>query len=803
MAASSVVQMRQLGAVQSHEADARGVTIQCDGGVLRLSVVAANVVRVRVAFGGEFVPRRAWAVNRDDAEWEVVQFSTNATDDALILKTESFTLPVARADAAVTLQDSTGRLLCADTGTAQQQANGALSLTKQLDDDEHIYGCGERSGLLDKRGRICTNWTVDPWLDHSDHGPGTDNMYHAIPFYMALREGERVGYGLYLNNSYRSAFDFGATHAQALGIRADDGELDYYLIVGDPAAIVEGYTAITGRMGLPPAWALGYQQCRWSYMSSDIVRDVARQFRERQIPCDTIVLDIDYMRGWRVFTWNPDAFGDHEALVAELTAQGFKVVTIIDPGVKYDQNSGYPVFDTGKEIAGFIKTAAGDDWRGCVWPGDCAFPDFSRSAVRQWWGDLNGAWVGQGIAGIWNDMNEPAVHDRPFGYVGERNTDIPPDAPQGDDGETTWAETHNLYGYLEDWATYDGLRKAQPDARPFVLTRSGFAGIQKYSAVWAGDNSSYWEHLEMSLPQLANLSMSGVAFVGCDIGGFGGNASGELFARWIQLGAFYPFARGHSAIGTQQHEPWVFGEDVEAISRRYIELRYRLLPYFYTHFMNATRTGAPVWRPLFYDFPEDRAVIALHDQVMVGDALMVAPVYRPNQEFRHVYLPAGVWYNYWTGERYDGPVHILAHAPLDTLPLFTRGGTVIPHAPKMQYTGEKPIDSIRYTINPDAQGNATGRFYEDDGHSQAYTRGDFAYTTITCTRDANGTHIIHAAREGAYAIPSRVIRVRVYGIPASHATVNGQDAAITQTDDGALMVEVGDDTGTWEVSIAG
>jgi alpha-glucosidase len=312
-------------------------------------------------------------------------------------------------------------------------------------------------------------------------------------------------------------------------------------------------------MPLPPRWALGYHQSRYSYYPADVVRRVAREFRERRLPADAIYLDIDYMDGYRVFTWHPERFADPRALTRDLAEQGFKLVTIIDPGVKYEPEGGYRAYDEGHERGYFIRDKqTGGEWMGFVWPGRCVFPDFVRAEVRRWWGDLHRGLVEDGVRGIWNDMNEPAVHAH--ANIHEDREFIVPDddTPQGDCTEpTTHAETHNLYGHLEDRATYDGLRRLRPDERPFVLTRAGFAGVQRWSAVWTGDNSGVWEHLEMSLPQLMNLGLSGVPFVGVDIGGFWGNSTRDLFrpldaARRVLSVRAEPFGywrRGQGAVG--------------------------------------------------------------------------------------------------------------------------------------------------------------------------------------------------------------------------------------------------------------
>jgi alpha-glucosidase len=588
----------------------------------------------------------------------------------------------------------------------------------------------------------------------------TDAMYQAIPFFMALRQG--VGYGLFFNTTFWSRFDVGVDQPDILRLETLGGELDYYIIYSpEPAEIVQTYTQLTGRMSLPPQWALGYHQCRWSYDSESEVRQLVQQLRQRRIPCDVIHLDIDYMFGYRVFTWNPRRFPDPQKLLSDLAEDGIKVVTIVDPGVKFEPQADYTVYDQGLEKDYFIRRADGKVFHGYVWPGRAVFPDFLRPEVRQWWGDLHRNLTDVGVAGIWNDMNEPAMNDRPFGDEGGQKIFFPMDAPSGpDDERTTYAETHNLYGLMMARACRQAVEKLRERSRTFVLTRSGYAGVQKWSAVWTGDNHSLWEYLEMSLPMLCNLGLSGVAFVGADIGGFAGNATPELFARWMQAGMLYPFMRAHSMINTKRHEPWEFGPQVEAICRQYIELRYRLLPYIYTLFWEATTTGAPVLRPLLYHYPDDPKTYELYDQVLLGSSLMAAPVYRPGVEKRLVYLPAGTWYDWWTGESYQGATYILADAPIEKMPMYIRAGSIIPLGPVMQYVGESPLNQLRLRITP---GIGEWTLYEDDGHSFAYRDGACSTTTYRVYLEDTQVVVEIQARQGQWTPHPRNVIVEVVG----------------------------------------
>lgn len=731
---------------------------------LRITALADKIIRLRYSPTGEFLPRRSWAVAKADSEFKGVYLAVSEEEETIKFETAQLSLRVRRANGTVALSTSAGRLLLQDVADQGPvwRADGSLSSLKVLPPDEYYYGFGERTSLLEKRGRRYTCWNTDPGDISFDHGPGADRLHQSIPFFMALRAGEG-GYGLFFNNTFKTVFDVGHTDPNFLSLEAAGGELDYYVFYGpEPAAIVEAYTDLTGRTPLPPRWALGYHQSRWGYYPEDKVRDIVQNFRLRQIPLDAVHLDIDYMDGYRVFTWDKTHFPEPEKLLADLQKQGVKVITIIDPGVKYDPANNYQVYDEGEQQNFFIRDANGEVFHGYVWPGDSVFPDFARPEVRNWWGSLHKKLIEAGVQGIWNDMNEPALASAPFGAPQCRLMDVPNDAVQGSGAEvTTHAEVHNLYGLHENMGTYEGLRKLQPDKRPFLLTRAGFAGIQRWAAVWTGDNAALWEHLEMAMPQLCNLGLSGVSFAGTDIGGFHWHSSSELWARWIELGAFYPFSRGHSITTARQKEPWTWGDRTENIARKYIQLRYRFLPYLYTLFDESARTGSPVMRPLLYEFYQDPQVMQLQDQVMLGSSLLLAPVYRPGVQYRHVYLPEGGWYDFWSGEL-QTESNLLVHAPLEVLPLYVRAGTILPLGPVMQYSDELPLDRLTLEIYLDSSGNAQGQLYEDDGQSFAYTQGESCTTTFKVTTSFNGERYLQVQRSGSYQPPRRTIEIRLH-----------------------------------------
>ncbi|MEH2166587.1 MAG: glycoside hydrolase family 31 protein [Nostoc sp.] len=746
------------------------INFDCGDSRLTINVLAPNLIRVRLAQTGEFMPRRSWAVTLDDAEWTTTPFTVRETEATVEIETAQIRVCVQREKCRIACFDKANRPFAQDAEMGIGWRMGAVAGWKQIAVDEHFYGFGERTGFLDKLSEVKTNWTTDAL----DYDALTDEMYQAIPFFMALRP--EVSYGIFFNTTFWSQFDIGAEQPGIWKMETRGGELDYYIIYGpEPAQILDTYTQLTGRMPLPPKWALGYHQCRWSYESETVVRELAKEFRQRRIPCDVIHLDIDYMRGYRVFTWSPQRFPNAAKLISDLAEDGFKTVTIIDPGVKYEPEGNYDVFDRGLENDYFVRKADGTLFHGYVWPEKAVFPDFLRPDVCNWWADLHKSLTDIGVAGIWNDMNEPAINNRPFGDEGEKIW-FPLDAPQGGEEaggrgqgaggnvpvfSSTHTEVHNLYGLMMAKACYEGLERHRSSERSFVLTRSGYAGVQRWSSVWMGDNQSLWEHLEMSLPMLCNMGLSGVGFVGCDIGGFAGNATAELFARWMQVGMLYPMMRGHSAMSTARHEPWVFGDRVENICREYINLRYQLLPYIYSLFWEAATTGAPILRPLLYHFPNDPKTYSLYDQVLLGASLMAAPIYRPGVEHRAVYLPAGTWYDWWSGDRYEGPIHILAHAPLERMPLYVRSGAIVPMQPVKQYVDQTPLDEIRLRIWP---GNNEYQLFEDDGQTNEYQDKNFSLTNITVFTESNQTVVEIGARVGKWTPLSREVIVELVGV---------------------------------------
>lgn len=510
---------------------------------------------------------------------------------------------------------------------------------------------------------------------------------------------------------------------------AADGELDYYFIYGETISeVVTAYTSLTGRSPLPQMWTLGYHQSRWSYSSAQEILELAKNFRKYGIPCDAIHMDIDYMDNFKVFTSDDEKFPNLTQLSEALNEMGIKLVTIIDPGTKAEE--GYFLYDEGVKKGYFAKDQEGKIYHNVVWPGDSVFPDFTSSAVRQWWGSQTSRLFNQGIRGIWNDMNEPASFQGP----------LPDDVVfSGDDHPRLHKEVHNIYGHLMAKATYEGIKKLD-QKRPFVITRACYSGSQKYTTAWTGDNQSLWSHLKMSIPQLLNLGMSGMPLVGTDIGGFGSNTTPELLSRWIEANCFSPLFRNHSAKYTRRQEPWQFNAETLEINKKYIKLRYKFLPYLYDLCYEESQTGLPILRPLVMHYQSDRTTWECNDEYLVGDSILVAPVTEQGARARMVYLPEGVWVDYWTGERISGRQYILKEAPLDLCPIYIKGGSILPAWEDTHFIPEEgidklvleyyPVDSVNELLSLTENSHnvlspITYTHYQDNGMDFSYESGEY------------------------------------------------------------------------------
>jgi alpha-glucosidase len=602
---------------------------------------------------------------------------------------------------------------------------------------------------------------------------------------MTYRAG--IAAGIFLDNTARSSFDFGKESPSSYSFGAVAGPVDYYIFPGpSPRRVVETYAWLTGKPPLPPRWMFGFQQSRYSYTPESRLMEIANRLRADHIPADALYLDIDYQDRNRPFTVNTQTFPDLPKALATLHGMQFHVVAITDLHVA-EVAEGYPPYDSGMAGNNFLHRPDGSVYVGSVWPGPSVFPDFTRAQSRAWWGTLYKPLVGMGFDGFWNDMNEPSVFDSPTGTI---PLDVLHriDEPGFCARTATHAEIHNVYGMENSRATYDGLRKIEPDTRPSVLTRATYAGGQRYAATWTGDNSSTWNHLRMTSPMLKSLGISGFSFSGADVGGFAGTATPELLTKWIEISAFQPIDRDHTEKGTGDQEPWVGGEQHENIRRRFIEERYRLMPYFYTLAEETARTGLPMIRALFLDYPDaarDKHPIdidqGVESEFLLGHDLLIAPSPYPDAPDAYtVEFPSANWYDYWTGERVPHPatdadpepnapppateqvaLSASVHPSIESLPVYVRGGAILPIEPLVQSTEETPQGPL--TLRVYAGDDCRGSLYTDDGESFAFERGDFLRMSFTCSVTSNGIEIAISRHEGSFVPWWKTIRLEIYG----------------------------------------
>ena len=706
-----------LGNYQSYHQNPNGLEIQTTYGVLRLTLYSESIVQI-LASRSSLKEDFSYAVVGTPRS---VKFLINENNDLLLIATSVLKISVAKSGSFISISDLDGTIINEDDkGLGLQWIGEQINCYKKLQEGERFLGLGEKNGPLDKRGRGYINWNTDAYA----YSPDADPLYCSIPFYIGVHH--QKAYGIYFDNSFRSQFNFGASNNRFSSFSADSGEMKYYFIAGDSVSkIIDSYTYLTGRTPLPPKWSIGYQQCRYSYYPDREVLRIAENFRERDLPADAIVLDIHYMDEYKIFTWDKKNFPDPKGLIAKLKSLGFHVVVMCDPGIKVE--AGYEPYDSGVKEEIFIKYPDGTNYTGQVWPGWCHFPDFTNEAARKWWADHFKDYVALGVDGFWNDMNEIATWGNML-----------PDLMQFDfDGrKSTTREGRNLFGMMMARSTYEGTKNLMKK-RPFNLTRSGFAGIQRYAAVWTGDNVAYDAHMMAGIRLVNSMGLSGLAFTGYDIGGFVGNADEKLFARWLSIGAFSPFFRGHTMINTRDSEPWAYGEKVEEISRNYMKLRYRLLPYLYSLFYDASKTGMPINRSLAIDYTFDPKIYdhQYHNQYFFGPSILVAPA-ESNKDLLKVYLPEGNWFELYNDHAHGGNQEIITDCPIERLPVYVKGSAIIPMREAAGNTTKEDGEVLEIHLYK-GDSNNDFMFYEDDGESFEYENEVFASRNISYTPQKN------------------------------------------------------------------
>ncbi|ELC8426651.1 DUF4968 domain-containing protein [Clostridium perfringens] len=614
----------------------------------------------------------------------------------------------------ISFKDLEGNIINEDFQPSFKDEEGNVYISK-VNDCLAYYGLGEKGGDLNKKGCYTENFNTDD--------PETDDdsitYYKTIPFYVALKE--EATYGIFFDNSFRSYFDIGKEMGDRIFFGAIGGQIQYYFIPGENIKeVVKNYTALTGRMEMPPLWSLGYQQCRFSYFSQEEVRELVKTFEEKDIPLDVVYLDIDYMDGFRVMTFKTPNFDDAAGLIGDLKEKGIRTITIIDPGVKVDEE--YDVFKRGKEGNHFTKKLDGEMFIGAVWPGDSAFPDFSNKDCREWWKSELKKFISEhGMDGIWNDMNEPCV------FNNDHKTMLETCLHNSDNGVIEHKEFHNRYGFEMSRCSKEAQEELHPNERGFSMTRATYAGGQRYSSVWTGDNMSLWSQMRMSISMNANLGISGFSFVGNDVSGFGLDSSEELFIRWMEMGPFIPIFRNHSNMYTRRQEPWAFGPRAEKIAKKSIELRYELLPYIYDLYYISHKEGLPIFRPMIMEYEKDMNLLNMREQFMLGENMLVAPVLYEGERSKTVYLPKGSWFNYFTMEKLQGGKWYKLPCELDEILVFVKEGSIIPtYNKKFRNVKERPKNILLKVFGE----NAKGFHYNDDGHTMEYLEGKYTYMGI-------------------------------------------------------------------------
>jgi len=740
-------QVQSVGKVTDWKKIPGGIQGKTERAIFDVRVYNDNVIRVRVS---QHKALSNFSYSLQDTAIPVfttVQYQTTATTITLVTNAiiaEIETTPNLR----VTFKDKAGAIINEDVpgqGFGTAFMGDKVSTYKKLQDGERFVGLGEVLGNLDKRGQGFTLNNTDNYR----YGDPRVSMYGSVPFFMGMHHAKV--YGLFYHNSYKTFFNFGLSTPYYYSINAEGGDADYFFIYDStPAAILQHYSLLTGRMQMPPAWGIGYHQSRCSYYPQSKVLDIAKMFRSKNIPLDCMVLDADYLHEYEPFRMNENRFPDMPGMAAELKGMGIELTASVNPGIKLDSTYAASADAAGKGI--LLKYSDGSDFISDIPPSRNRFPDFTMPAARNWWIDQMKFLPDNGIHGYWNDMNEPAVS----------GSYVPDNVVFNFDGHSaTAAEAKNLYGMQMARSSYESAVKYGNGRRPFVLTRSFFAGVQRYSAVWSGDNMATNEGLLSGVLLNNQLGLSGIPFVGPDLGGYIGDGNKDLFRRWIQVGIFSPFVRNHREFFGAANEPWAYGEEVEAISKTNIQFRYRLLPYIYSTFQEAAQTGMPIARSLCINYPyDDRVYDANYQyQFLFGNALLVAPV-TPADKYKKIWLPNNTWYDVYTDEKLDGNQELVQELQSWKIPVFVKASAIIPMQQVVQSTSQKPADTLFLHVYNGTEDNAF-EYYEDDGATMAYKNGSYCKKVISFS--PAGKKIILAAQKGSYTSNFTTVQLILHG----------------------------------------
>jgi alpha-glucosidase len=749
-----------LGDLKALHRISNGVQGETTHGYFRVLIYNDNIARISASLTQHFDDfSYAVIAEPQEAGFEVTERETTTE-----IKTGHFVLSISHTPVRFNFVSHHGVAINEDDPAFGISWNGEqVTSYKKMQEGERFVGLGEKTGPLNRKGNGYVNWNSDNF----GYTTSADPLYCTTPFYIGVHHG--LAYGIFFDNTYKSFFNFGASNNRFTSFYADAGEMNYYFIhAPNVAGILHHYSILTGRMELPPIWSIGYQQCRYSYYPDKEVLNLARTFRDKDIPADTIVFDIHYMDEYKIFTWNRRDFSDPRELLNELREMGFHVVVMCDPGIKVE--SGYKAYEDGIRNDVYIKYPDGSYYTGKVWPGWCHFPDFTNPHTREWWKEQFKDYVELGIEGFWNDMNEIAT----WGQMLPENMEM-----SFEGNRSSMRRGRNIYGFQMARSTYEGAKALLNGKRPFNLTRSAYSGIQRYAAVWTGDNVAYDEHMILGVRLVNSMGLAGIPFTGYDVGGFVGDANNKLFARWVSIGAFSPFFRGHSMINSRDSEPWAYGEEVEQISRNYIKFRYQLLPYIYSLFYEAAQTGMPVQRSLAIDYTHDARIYdgLYENQYLFGPFILVAPV-ESTKEFVKVYFPQGEWFSLYDGKKYPGNNEVIMECPVHRLPVFVKGGAILPMKPVKANT--KEISEILILHVYIGSENSSFTFYEDDGSTFDYQQGQFSKRELRLLTDER--KVILEKTEGSYKSVYTKVKVILHGLfnQLDEIRINGRAAAISR-----------------------
>lgn len=772
--AIAMAQPTDVGPIVSYEYDSVSVKGRTSNAIFEVRAYSDEIIRVRITKNNGF-REFSYMLTEDLNDLRPRECKITAQGDSITMSTDKIIVEIGnRPSFAVAFKDRQGHILNEDDcgkGFGTTYFGNKVTSYKKLHDGERFVGLGEALGNLDRRGSVVTLQNTDTFR----YGDARLPMYANVPFYIGILE-DRC-YGIFYHNSYKGVVNFGAGNVRFMSISHEGGDADYFFFHDDtPAGIIDDYTMVTGRCELPPLWSLGFHQSRCSYYNERQVREIARNFRSRGIPLDCIVLDADYLVDYKPFVIDKERFPDMAGLSKELRKDGIRLTASVNPGISTDED--YEPIKSAKSEDVLLKYPDGNYYIAPIDPNINCYVDFTLPAGRDWWERQMKVLSDNGISGYWNDMNEPAVSQSVvpdnviFNFEGNGSTAL---------------EAKNLYGMLMARSSYEAGINNVPNERPFVLTRSGFAGVQRYSAVWSGDNTACSEHILLANLLNCQMGISGIPFTGADIGGFIGDGSKELYARWIESGVFYAFARSHRIAFGSGNEPWSYGEIPEGIAKTYIDLRYRLLPYIYSNFKESTLDGMPLCRSLCITDPYDARCYddRYQYQFLFGPSVLVIPAI-PEDSETPIFLPHGEWYDIYSDAICDGSVEMRRSYPEYELPLFVRSSAIIPMQSSVLSTAEQPSDTLYIHLYNGKDRNIFN-YYEDDGISFSYKQGAYHSRTI----EWDGTRLKFGRPSGNANSKFRKVCIILHGFGDDVKASSGKDMPVSSISDVRLFDPTG------------